>query len=160
MELFPNECTETYYLPPLPKSKSKSDKSEVARGKLVDKFRNIRSFIRSAYNLGQQRELSCDPVGFEGPLHIHETLWFDLWYFISVPALFSITLFSHNVDEEAANSRNWLLHNREAEGVQRHWDLSYPLRKLDSENNAYREVAALLVKWPILAESNGYELVR
>lgn len=37
---FPNEEKSIYYIPPVPKNYSKFNKSKLARGKLVDKFRN------------------------------------------------------------------------------------------------------------------------
>lgn len=49
--IFPNETIETYYVKPIAKKFSKNNKSGLAKGKLVDKYRNKRTFIREVENL-------------------------------------------------------------------------------------------------------------
>lgn len=49
--MFPNETAETYYVAPIKKKQSKSRKSELAKGKLVDKYKNKQNFIRKGENL-------------------------------------------------------------------------------------------------------------
>lgn len=44
--LFPAECKEVYYCPPVPKKNSKNRISGIAKGKLVDKHRNMLAFLR------------------------------------------------------------------------------------------------------------------
>lgn len=39
-KLFPTETRSTYYIPPIAKKYSKTNKSITSRGKLVDKYRN------------------------------------------------------------------------------------------------------------------------
>lgn len=39
-DLFPTETRQTYYIPPIAKKYSKTNKSITSRGKLVDKYRN------------------------------------------------------------------------------------------------------------------------
>lgn len=47
--LFPSESKASYYIPALPKHLSRLNKSEIAKGKLVDKFRNkIKEYRRIA----------------------------------------------------------------------------------------------------------------
>lgn len=46
INLFPAECKEVYYCPPVKKGKSKTHKSGIAKGKLVDKNRNMLTFLR------------------------------------------------------------------------------------------------------------------
>lgn len=40
VKIFPTESACTYYIPPIPKRHSRTQKSIVSRGKLVDKYRN------------------------------------------------------------------------------------------------------------------------
>lgn len=47
-ELFPNEISQTYYVPPIKKKNSILNKSELAKGKLWDKYKNKWAFIRDA----------------------------------------------------------------------------------------------------------------
>lgn len=44
--LFPAECKEVYYCPPMKSKDSKNHKSGIAKGKLVDKNRNMLAFLR------------------------------------------------------------------------------------------------------------------
>ncbi|XP_029158411.1 uncharacterized protein LOC114930728 [Nylanderia fulva] len=41
LNLFPNECRSTYYIPAIPKNESPTNKAVMARGKLIDKCRNM-----------------------------------------------------------------------------------------------------------------------
>ena len=50
-ELFPEECTQVYYIKPTRKKDSKDDKAGRSKGKLVDKYRNSVTFIRRANKL-------------------------------------------------------------------------------------------------------------
>ncbi|KAH0567661.1 hypothetical protein KQX54_011399 [Cotesia glomerata] len=51
VEIFPNQCTQIYYVPTVKKTYSKRIKSEISKEKLVDKWRNINTIIRSLENL-------------------------------------------------------------------------------------------------------------
>lgn len=42
---------ETYYVPPVKKMDSRSNKSEISKGKLADKWRNSLTFLRRAEKL-------------------------------------------------------------------------------------------------------------
>lgn len=45
VKVFPTDSTHTYYILPIPKKYSRTQKSVVSRGELVDKYRNkIREF--------------------------------------------------------------------------------------------------------------------
>lgn len=46
IEIFPSEVKETYYVPPLRKALSKDGKPGIAKGKLVDKYRNCQYQLR------------------------------------------------------------------------------------------------------------------
>lgn len=62
--LFPEECAETYYIPPV-SSKCSPDKKPInAKGKLVDKYRNLKRI----YTVNQV--LREEP---EQPLHLEST---------------------------------------------------------------------------------------
>lgn len=56
VELFPEECALTYYVPPVRKINSRADKSGVSKGRLVDKYRNKSTFIRAANKLTKESE--------------------------------------------------------------------------------------------------------
>ena len=46
VKVFPNECTATYYVPPVPKKLCRHNKGQLSKGRLVDKWKNKRTFIR------------------------------------------------------------------------------------------------------------------
>lgn len=48
VKVFPNEVPEVYYTPPINKKNSRTNKCIIARGKLIDKYRNKLSFLRKA----------------------------------------------------------------------------------------------------------------
>lgn len=48
---FPHETAKTYYLPPVSKKHSAKELSEPSKGKLIDKYRNKKTFIREADRL-------------------------------------------------------------------------------------------------------------
>lgn len=57
-EVFPTETRYTYYVPPVPKQYSRTNKPITSRGKLVDKYRNkIRDFKKLT---GHTFLLRCD----------------------------------------------------------------------------------------------------
>lgn len=48
VELFPKEKKAVYYVPPIKKRNSIDNKSELSKGKLVDRYRNTITFLRTA----------------------------------------------------------------------------------------------------------------
>lgn len=52
--LFPNEIAETYYVDPVKKSASRDNKPGRAKGKLIDKYRNIIAIINRANRLREE----------------------------------------------------------------------------------------------------------
>lgn len=48
VSLFPTEVKEVYLTPPVKKRQSRDNKSEAAKGKLIDKYRNKLTFLRRA----------------------------------------------------------------------------------------------------------------
>jgi len=66
IELFPKECKETYYMPPIRKKYLKNDKAGISRGKLVDKFRNALNFIRSAEKLKNNNHIEQNVIVSQG----------------------------------------------------------------------------------------------
>ncbi|XP_031329053.1 uncharacterized protein LOC116160061 [Photinus pyralis] len=48
IETFPKEVKEAYYTPPIKKRQSRDNKPGIAKGKLVDKYRNKLTFLRKA----------------------------------------------------------------------------------------------------------------
>ena len=60
ISLFRNECKETYYVPPIRKKDSSVNKSILAKGKLIDMYRNDKTFIRSCTNGADALGVSID----------------------------------------------------------------------------------------------------
>lgn len=60
---------------------------------------------------------------------------------------------------EAERSQKWLLDNRDGDELLEHWDLSYPLRDQDCQDNEYKTLADIFEKWPVLKEADQYLLV-
>lgn len=64
---FPNECRKTYYVPPVPKKNSRTNKPSMSKGKLTDKYRNKCTFIRSVEHLEDEDDtadkLNVIPTG-------------------------------------------------------------------------------------------------
>lgn len=65
--LFSNEKKSTYYVPPIRKCQSKSNKSERARGKLVEKYRNKLHLLKS---LNAENAKITKPTEEEGEKYI------------------------------------------------------------------------------------------
>lgn len=55
MKEFPQEIPQVYFSSPIRKKKSRDNKSGIARGKLVDKYRNRLTFLREAGVLSSSR---------------------------------------------------------------------------------------------------------
>lgn len=69
IELFPKEKKEVYYVPPIRKRNSIDGRSGIAKGKLIDKYRNTLTFLREAKLLpslkhsNDELETDTDSVG-------------------------------------------------------------------------------------------------
>lgn len=68
--LFPAECKEVYYCSPVKKKESKNLRSGIAKGKLVDKNRNMLAFLRKYQLISLTKSVSAnsskDEDSFEG----------------------------------------------------------------------------------------------
>lgn len=64
IETLPGECKETYYVPPIFKKNSTTNKSKVSKGKLVDKYRNKLTFLRKG-NISRVDYASKDVEDYE-----------------------------------------------------------------------------------------------
>lgn len=54
IEIFPEECAKTYYIGPIKKKDSRHKRHERSRGKLIDKYRNRRTYILESDKLFNQ----------------------------------------------------------------------------------------------------------
>lgn len=74
IKVFPKEVKETYYILPIRKCNSKDNRSSVARGKLVDKYKNKITFLRTAGILPHcriRKESSENNVEISGTISRH-----------------------------------------------------------------------------------------
>ncbi|CAG5083878.1 Protein of unknown function [Cotesia congregata] len=125
VELFPAECTQTFYVPPVKKKDSLSNMSLISKGKLVDKYRNtlviirnIKKFSECFNNTGESESISLNTG-----------------------------------DNSALESKQWLMHHREELDVLLHWKSSFELRRSEVDSNKYSSVTDIFNDWPILKES-------
>ncbi|KAB0803135.1 hypothetical protein PPYR_00105 [Photinus pyralis] len=134
--LFPCETKEAYYLPPIKKRDSRDNKPGVAKGKLVDKFRNKLTFLRESGILptrsGDKSTEACDDV--------QERAEFDS-------------------DETVKKSVVWLEHNREPfEEVCKHWDITFHCRR-QQYLKGEKDGKEYLLEYPILKLTIGLTLI-
>ncbi|XP_034936373.1 uncharacterized protein [Chelonus insularis] len=128
--LFEEECVETFYIPPVKKRDSRSNLSEVSKGKLPDKLRNLRTIIREAARIGKEVTIYTEKEN-----HDQKEI------------------------ATAEESKIWLVHNRESTEVLNHWNSSYILREIDLDEKNYASIEDVLNNWPILKESKSFELI-
>lgn len=70
IEIFPNEDTSIFYVPPVRKSQSANNKSIIAKGRLVDKCRNLlyrtgaRSYQKKKLEEKENDDLSGNDLNF------------------------------------------------------------------------------------------------
>ncbi|CAG5100301.1 Protein of unknown function [Cotesia congregata] len=131
VEVFPSECTQTFYVPPVKKKDSLSQLSIVAKGKLTDKYRNILTLVRTLRKFG---DTSSDSTEFDENTE-------------------------NNHQNSALESKQWLKHHRDAVNVLLHWKNSYELRRSDVLSNKYSSATDILNDWPILKESVCADLI-
>ncbi|CAG9764339.1 unnamed protein product [Ceutorhynchus assimilis] len=130
-KLFPTEKKSTYFIPPIKKKDSRRKKSERARGKLVEKYRNKRHLLKS---LSTQTNGNSDDD--DDAVNI---------------------LKSSEVSQEAKNSQIILKNNPDlppAE-VSVYWRQSFSVRKLITNT----EIEKYLDDWPVLKTQLAYELM-
>ncbi|XP_044765669.1 uncharacterized protein LOC123321926 [Coccinella septempunctata] len=135
VEVFPSEITEVYYLAPVKKKDSPINKPGLAKGKLVDKFRNRLTFFREARILPSRTnsEVLSSSIQEAEEEHVEDQ---SLDYHIQ-----------------------WLYHNREPlEDVYKHWDSLFSSRrqKLLKEGG---DLTEFYKEYPILKESICLSLI-
>ncbi|KAH0534703.1 hypothetical protein KQX54_007113 [Cotesia glomerata] len=131
VEVFPSECTQTFYVDPVKKKDSLRQVSIVAKGKLTDKYRNILKLIRTLRKFGDTSSASTE---------------FD-------------ENIENNHLNSALESKQWLKHYRDAVNVLLHWKNSYELRRSEVSSNKYSSATDILNDWPILKESVCADLI-
>ncbi|XP_039308866.1 uncharacterized protein LOC113005534 [Solenopsis invicta] len=133
--LFPAECKEVYYCPPVKKKDSKNEKSGIAKEKLVDKNRNMLAFLRK-----------CQLIPLNKSSSTHDSKDEEI---------------NEDYREEAERSRNWLKNNFEPwEEVLYHWEKSFELRRnLLHDHTTYQNLSSIFDDWNILTFSQGYILI-
>ncbi|KAF5270831.1 hypothetical protein FQR65_LT17786 [Abscondita terminalis] len=131
VDLFPKEHKAVYFVSPISKRYTKLQKGEIARGKLTDKYRNLRTFLRKSKVLGGFKEKL--PEQFE-------------------------TSSDLVISEESTKSKDWLqYHSEPFEDVQKHWRQTIVLRNQFSKTNV--SIDSFINEWPILKCSLGYTLL-
>ncbi|KAJ8911123.1 hypothetical protein NQ315_003298, partial [Exocentrus adspersus] len=142
-ELFPCEISEAYYLPPVKKRDSRDNKSGVAKGKLVDKFRNKLTFLREAGLLPSRGE------------HSDKENQISRIYPSKMKKRYE------NADPKTTASLIWLQNNKEPwQEVLFHWDntFDYRRRRILSETNQLT-LNEIFLKFSVLSEPLGLNLV-
>lgn len=130
VELFPAECVQTFYVPPVKKKDSLRNVSEISKGKLIDTYRNTLALIRTL------RKVTNITEPIDGS-----------------------HLVQNDSDNPGLASKNWLKHHRDELEVLLHWKLSYDLRRSEVTSNTYLSATDILNDWPILKESICSKLV-
>lgn len=136
LPLFTSEVIETYFVSPVKKKNSPTGAYIPSKGKLRDKFRNVRKFIN-------------DTAGVEkGAVDIADI---DMINF--APQL--------NKDQTATSSKQWLSENWEnsVDKIDDHWNKSYSLR-LNLNEKPKSSFSTRLKDWPFLVKDSGIDLVR
>ncbi|XP_045460500.1 uncharacterized protein LOC123670948 [Harmonia axyridis] len=133
VELFPGELHQVYFTSPIKKRNSKDNKSGVARGKLVDKYRNRLTFLRKSGIISAKytdKEEINTPEPNERNLE----------------------------DDDFEEDLVWLIHNREPWGeVINKWSQTFEYRKqLIRQDIEFQEI---LQKFPIIKNPLGYTLI-
>ncbi|CAG9822215.1 unnamed protein product [Phaedon cochleariae] len=131
-KLFPNEVPGVYYTAPIKKRNSRNNKSIVARGKLIDKYRNKLSFLRKASALPTRL---FDETDTDDSSH-----------------------FADDVQIDFEDDVTWLKNSRApwAE-VQEKWSNTFPFRQaLLSKEVGIQEI---LDEFSIIKDPLGYTLV-
>lgn len=94
LNVFPTECTETFFVSPIKLKNSKKFKSEVSKGKFVDKYRNMQTFMRRAQSLDKKETLND-----------------------------KIQVVESDQSNTAKDSQKILLYERGSDEVMKHWEL-------------------------------------
>lgn len=131
--LFPTEITTVYYIPPIPTCNSVTGKYVPARGKLPNRYSNLKKIPEDI-----RRPL---------PLQIED---------LDASAEIEI----ENIDA-IRDSIDWLKNNEEPwETTVHHWELSYKYRQSKKGNNLDNEkVSSVYNDWPILRTPKGFTLI-
>ncbi|CAG5096521.1 Protein of unknown function [Cotesia congregata] len=130
VNLFPAECIQTFYVPPVKKKNSLRQVSQISKGKLVDKYRNTLTTIRS---LRKVADVSNDCMELDEN--------------------------QDNSQDPALESKKWLKHHRDEVQVILHWKSSYQLRRTEVLSNKYLSATDILNDWPMLKEFVCAELI-
>ncbi|CAH0550863.1 unnamed protein product [Brassicogethes aeneus] len=134
---FPNELPQVYFASPIKKRNSREKKSGIARGKLVDKYRNRLTFLREAGILSSSRRPSESNENF----------------------LQNVT--SDSIDDDDENKKNiiWLRNNQVPwSDVVEKWTSTYEYRQglLRQEDLDFKDILGL---FPIIQNPLGHHLI-
>lgn len=126
---FPRELCSTYYVAAIPKTLSTKHEHEKARGKLIDKQRNLLYLIKRLKQSESIKE------------NLKET----------------IEEVAEEISQGAKDSQIWLRKNTEPAGeVITHWKQAYPIRKLSQSAGT---ISDFFESWPILKTNIATELI-
>lgn len=164
IELFEGEKKSTYYVSPVGKSRSRNNKPEVAKGKLIDKHRNKLSILRKTIAISDIPEAKKTQGIFF--ILIYQSIY--KIYFVQhslflVPSLcyftrsyYIIMIIISEISREIKDSQIWLKQNNEPEDeVMHHWKLSFPMRK-----KTHSPLDEFFDEWPILKTQAAIYLVK
>ncbi|KAK0076651.1 hypothetical protein PV325_005055, partial [Microctonus aethiopoides] len=132
VEIFPTESEKTYYIPPIPKAASRTNKSIPASGKLMDKYRNKRRENRVLVDMINNSEKEVSQVESDG----------------------------EDDEKEVMKSVEWLKNNRDPwKDVLYHWKITFQFRRKSIEKRDDGKVNSLFEQWPNFKQPNGYLLI-
>ncbi|KAK0157209.1 hypothetical protein PV327_011334, partial [Microctonus hyperodae] len=127
--IFPEEDPNIYYWSPIPKRLSILNRSEKARGRLYEKFRNKLKLFRTR-------------SGWQPNKNIFDTSAEDTFQ-----------------DNDELNSMEWLIHNQEyGDDLRHHWEVSSRVR-YEKLLKSKGSVSDYYSQYPALANKFGYQLI-
>lgn len=137
--MFPKECLGTYYVPAVKKSESVSNKSILAKGKLVDKVRNLIHKCDEAQPKRKRFKQNEDERNSNSL------------------ATISASDIVNDDDTKYEEDIQWLKTNRDPwDVVLQKWEATYPIRKMQKNKG---NVSDFLQQWPILSDLRSEYLV-
>ncbi|KAK0073836.1 hypothetical protein PV326_013025, partial [Microctonus aethiopoides] len=132
VEIFPTESPKTFYVGPISKALSRTNKSISASGKLVDKYRNKLRQKKELAKMQKKRDTE------ESPLESDD----------------------EDDEKKAEHSIEWpKVHRNPWNDVLNHWRITFDYRRRNIRKNKGGKVNLLLEEWPILKQPNGFLLI-
>ncbi|XP_071575617.1 uncharacterized protein [Temnothorax nylanderi] len=133
-ETFPNEVKETYFIPPIKKKDSVTNKSIPSREKLITMWRNRQHKIKILdKKINEENQQFTDSA---------------------------VTEENDIINELCEESVQWLKYNQAPwELVLEHWNKCYTIRVKDLKQFEEKNLATIFDKWQLFKHPQGYELI-